>query len=198
MERLITQNDVADFLNIATADAIEPKIAVAEGLVAEYIQTRSLHARVVNHKVTIPYDLDGDESIELRDGPVASLESFSIDSQDIDLDSSGESEDLLLGRWSVKYLPGLRRKSALAIRYVAGYTPRSLPPKMKSALIMATGLVIQNPNVTVAWEQIGDYQVSYGTGTGAASTTGYALNARLCLLLSEFCRPSLFGRPGKG
>src|SRR5262245_58051214 len=106
-KRLVTRDDVCSYLGIATTDAVEPYIATAEALVTAYLQCKDLHEHYVSQKTTILYDLGAGDKIELRDGPAAELVSLNVEHINIDLDSNGESSDVILSEWSLEYLPGL-------------------------------------------------------------------------------------------
>jgi len=189
VKRLITREDVNGLLNVpATAD-IEPSIAAAEAMASAYIEAASLHDRAVVERHVILYDMDQDETIEVRDGPIASVESMSVSGSAVALDSVGESEDLVVRPWTLKYLPGLDARSVVVVEFRAGYTPENIPQKVREALIATAALVFQHPNVDAISERIGDYMVQYNNAFEAQQL--YGLTSRICSLLKEFKRPRI-------
>jgi len=189
MKRLITPDDIVAMLG-GVASSYDPFIETSQAIVESYIQASLQQRTVALEKHMILYDLDPEECIVFRDGPVASLLSFEIDGTAVELDSSGTNEDTIVKPWILKYLRGIRKDRAVKLSFVAGYTAETLPSQLKAALINTTALVQKNPTMTELSESIGDYSITYGGGASGGSE-GYALNARICSLLTEFKRPRL-------
>lgn len=184
MDRLITREQVADFMNQDATASMESSISHAEELVAGYIGSESLYERTQTDRITVLYEMDGDEVLELSQGPAVELTALTISDIAIALDSNGLSDDVILKPWTLRYLPGLAANDEVVIEYLAGWTASNLPRKMTEALIAASALVVSYPSMLAISERIGDYTIQYADAMQQREV--YGLNTRICLLLKQF------------
>src|SRR5262249_36209225 len=148
-----------------------------------------LYATVKSIKHRVLYDIDegGDEPIIFRYGPVSELLSMTVQGTTVTLDSNGESEDIELGYWTVKYFPGFTANDVVDFSIIVGFSPQPCPADLREAIVQTSQLIRQYPNVAIISERIGDYAVTYADPADIDKFAG--LNARVVNLLVDFVNP---------
>lgn len=188
MKRLITSDAVAEYLKISDTGRLETFIPIAESIIAQALRVPTIHARHVIDKQTLIYAVAPDETVQLRDGPLAVASEFWIDSKQITLDSSGYVDGLVTTPWTYQYAEGFSRHMVIKLGFTAGYTPETLPSNIRDALIVQTALIYKNPQFDVVSERIGDYSISRLVGQQGIVP---AIDPKVSLLLRGYGRPSL-------
>jgi len=187
VNRLITVNDVALYLKTAPTPAYETHIDTAHALVAAVILTPTLDRRSVSERHKLKYD---SELIELRDGPIALVDSVTSNGTALDLN------DLVIGYWTIQYPDGFRRGDQIDVVYRAGYRkPEAsddpeIPDLITRALILAAEQIFSTPNTDIVYEKIGDYTRQTAAGVPGRQETS-TLDPRTVTLLRPFRRPQL-------
>jgi hypothetical protein len=188
MKRLINPNQVCEFLKIAVTPAIEPHIDTAHALVASAILTRSLDRRDVTETHKLKYD---SELLELRDGPIAVVDSITVNGTALDLD------DVIVGNWTIQYPDGFSKGDVIEVEYRAGFSkPQNsddpaIPDAIIRALILGSAQLYSTPNTDVVYEKIGDYTKQTAAGVPGRQEGTAALDPRTLSLVQEFKRPRL-------
>jgi hypothetical protein len=183
-EPLVNEADVLDYLGDASADVLS-RIPAAEAMVAAYIGAKTLHEREVVARLRIPYDVEPDEPVEVRNGPIALVTALNLGGTDVELDSTGADPDnnLTVDPWSFRWFEGISANSECTLTYLAGYTCQTIPEQIKEAIILTAAMIHTDPDTTKISERIGDYAVTFSERNETEE-----LNGRICLALKQYKR----------
>lgn len=180
MNLLIRTRDVADFLKTKDSQGFEPHILQAQRQVTGYIRAKSLELRA---GIEITYSVDEWTNIVvLRDGPLSTLNAFTLDGAAIDED------DLIVEPWSIQF-PGTGSK--VVVNYDRGYTLHTVPEDLKSVLIALAGAVNSQPNVDIVYEKIGDYTYQRQSGVPGSQGNQTVYPPALLASLNRYRKPQL-------
>lgn len=178
-------------MGLAATANVDNQIRTAQAMVAAHLKTVSILDRPAREKHIVPYDLEPDEVLVTRDGPIGELTSALLGGVDIPLDSSGQHEDIIINPWSIGYLQGISAGDEPILVFRAGWTPENVPEDVKTAIALTAGMVFNRPDITKISERIGDYsyQTAEGAGGGETSYDYGGLNARIVGLLARYRKP---------
>lgn len=182
MAPLINEKEVADYLKVDNSPALRPHILTAQGQIAAAIRVDSILERDRTETIRPANDAN---LIILRDGPLASVTSVTVDGTTLDLDT------LWLRKWSIEKtdedFPG---GSTIVVVYKAGYTSATIPDSLKRALIVTAAAIFNQPNLDLVYEKIGDYTRQTASGVpGGQGQSSTSLNPAAAELIREFIRP---------
>lgn len=200
----ITAEQISNWLKTTISDEVaEQHIEIAESMVMSHMGVTDLDPRSANERHRILYDMDMDEVIEVRDGPISELVSCTIGGSTDSAGSGGTVvplEDLVVTPWTVKRIDGelFAKNQDVWLEFTRGYEPPNsasdggtLPPRVRDAMIITAAELYKSPDTQFDAERIGDYSYQRKVRmSGLGGGPQIPLPERAMLLLRGYRKPS--------
>jgi hypothetical protein len=157
----VTTAELAAYLGRDDSPTLLHPLEMAQALIEGFLGG-SVEDRTVTESHKLFYDLDGDEVLVVRDGPIRSVTSLTIN--DGDTDEDADVDELIVKPWTISRADGFTKNTTLEIVFEAGWEPNAsdgaatqMPKRMRQALMLVAAEIVQRPQQNIKSETIGDY-----------------------------------------